>query len=136
MSSDKNDQPQDLPAGWMECEGIWNQSGLGDQPMKPLRLSIESGRIEGVGYDSVGTFTLKGSFVGEESVFIIKSYAGKHDVEYYGKYKKRVLYGKWELDGDSGFWEIQLGQTNQRKLSILRSDIPNFLEHSDLQVAI
>ena len=123
--------------GLIECQGWWNQNGLGDQPMQPLKISIDSGKIEGYGHDIVGMFSLTGFITESNAVHIVKTYAGKHNVDYYGTYdKKGTLYGQWELEGLSGFWEIRFFQERKKTNVVLRQSMPRKTPAPDRQLAI
>jgi hypothetical protein len=91
----------------IRCEGWWEQSGYGRQPMLELTIVIEDGNLRGQGRDIIGPFTLTGQIV-REQVAILKRYIGQHSVEYYGAYDgEGTLAGKWEIGDFRGNWLIK-----------------------------
>ena len=91
------------------CEGWWEQSGYGRQPMENLRLSFASGQIRGSGSDIVGPFVLSGIIAADGAVAMRKQYIGRHSVEYLGEYSgEGVMSGEWRIDIFRGRWMIAI----------------------------
>jgi hypothetical protein len=91
----------------VQCDGWWEETGLGRQPMAQLRLQISGGRITGSGTDIVGLFTFAGTITEGGVVAMIKQYLGKHQVEYAGIYDgEGTLFGEWRIGPFKDRWLI------------------------------
>ncbi len=91
----------------ISCDGWWEQSGWGRQPMLELQLAYANGCIQGSGVDVVGRFTMAGQVAPDGVVAIRKHYVGRHTVNYYGTSDgEGTLAGEWEIDGWRGAWSI------------------------------
>lgn len=91
------------------CEGWWEQAGYGRQPMKPLWLRFEAGRIVGSGVDMIGPFSLTGTLGDGGQVAILKQYHGRHSVDYLGAYDgEGLLFGEWRIGPWTGTWAIRI----------------------------
>jgi hypothetical protein len=63
-----------------------------------LRLDFKAGRIDGDGMDSVGPFVITGRY-DEESLDCrwVKTYLGRHSVDYAGPFDLGSIWGTWEI---------------------------------------
>src|SRR5690242_12032352 len=78
--------------------GHWDQQGWGRQPMGPLVLRFENGRIEGEGRDMVGPFTFAGEYDDRGAIRMVKQYLGRHQVLYQGTYDgEGTIFGQWSI---------------------------------------
>lgn len=119
MKSDKQ--------AWARCLGWWEQSWYGRQPMNNLRLSFADGRIEGLGDDMIGSFTLSGRLRPDGVVTILKQYIGQHSVDYVGSYDgEGVLSGQWHIGDLHGNWLIRIGGLD----SLAEADIQEYVPQS------
>lgn len=92
----------------VNCEGWWEQRGLGRQLMSGLQLSFADGQIIGQGTDIVGEFVLSGAINGNE-VSMLKQYIDKHQVSYPGTFDgEGTLQGLWTIDQVGGRWLIKI----------------------------
>ncbi len=99
----------DSPQPHLDCEGWWEQSGYGRQPMQRLRLRFAAGAISGTGVDIIGPFTFEGSMTADARVLMIKQYIGRHQVRYVGTYDgEGLLWGEWYIGPFTGPWLIRL----------------------------
>jgi len=89
------------------CEGWWEQSGLGRQPMSNLIVEFDNGQLEGSGDDIVGRFTLTGQVQGD-TIVMRKQYCGQHAIDYHGTSVGEGLYhGDWIWSGHvGGKWAV------------------------------
>ena len=86
----------------VNCDGWWEQAGLGRQPMIGLQLEVRDRQLSGVGIDVVGDFLIEGLFK-DQSVLIQKQYIGKHTVQYVGTLDGEGVYaGDWSIEGVIG----------------------------------
>jgi len=89
------------------CEGWWEQSFHGRQPMEELRLAVDGRVVDGVGTDLIGPFTLEGHCSADGRVSILKCYLGRHSVRYEGQHDgEGRMWGVWSLPGSGGRWMI------------------------------
>ena len=92
----------------VNCEGWWEQRGLGRQLMTDLRLRFVDGEIIGHGSDLVGEFVLNGTITGDR-VSMFKQYNNKHQVGYPGTFDgEGTLQGLWNMDHVGGRWLIKI----------------------------
>lgn len=78
--------------------GHWDQQDWGRQPMGPLNLRFEHGRIEGEGRDVIGLFTFEGAYDDRGAVRMVKQYVGRHQVHYQGVYDgEGMIFGQWSI---------------------------------------
>jgi hypothetical protein len=91
-----------------QCEGWWEQQGLGRQTMQELTMQFAGGRVSGSGHDVVGVFTFAGTIGPQGQVAMVKQYLGQHTVDYVGTYDgEGLLQGEWDLGWASrGRWLI------------------------------
>ena len=78
----------------VNCDGWWEQVGLGRQPMIGLQLEVRDRQLFGTGADVVGDFLIEGLFE-DQSVLIRKQYLGKHIVQYVGTLDGEGVYAGW-----------------------------------------
>ncbi len=78
--------------------GYWEQGAFGRQPMEPLELRFENGRIEGEGRDCVGPFTFSGQYTENGAVVLVKQYLERHAVMYQGQHDgEGTIFGQWSI---------------------------------------
>lgn len=80
--------------------GHWDQEIFGRQPMGPLVLRFDDGRIDGEGRDIIGPFTFAGEYDEHGAVRMVKQYHGSrtHQVFYHGRYDgEGMIFGEWEI---------------------------------------
>ena len=78
--------------------GHWDQQYWGRQPMGPLVLRFEDGRIEGEGRDMIGLFTFAGEYDDRGTIRMVKQYIGRHQVLYQGTYDgEGTIFGQWSI---------------------------------------
>lgn len=63
------------------CEGWWEQTGFGRQPMEQLCVQFDGGIVSGSGADVIGPFTITGRLE-QDRVVLVKRYLGLHSVDY------------------------------------------------------
>jgi hypothetical protein len=102
-----------------------------------LTLRFEGGIIRGAGIDNPGQFVITGDYFAESGVTKwVKSYVGKHGVEYVGKLREGKLAGSWSLaqvtdgkvvtlQGEFLIWPLPEGKygDNETLQSILDTEI-------------
>lgn len=80
--------------------GWWEQNSMGRQPMEDFELRFAEGRIEGEGWDVVGSFVFRGQYDDKGSVRMVKQYLGAHKVHYKGAYDgEGTIFGEWTILG-------------------------------------
>lgn len=68
-----------------------------------LTLHFREGRVEGEGQDPVGWFEISGVYSSSTGEFrFVKTYPGKHSVDYSGQPSGASLRGRWQIQGDWG----------------------------------
>ena len=92
-----------------QCEGWWEQTGYGRQPMTNLIIYFANGLLAGSGYDIVGRFVLSGHIQGDR-IEIHKQYLGQHAIDYHGvSAGEGVYFGSWSSHGFvGGKWSIRI----------------------------
>jgi len=96
----------------VHCQGWWEQSGLGRQPMNELQLSFWDGEILGQGHGIVGQFILN-SFVQADNVTLVKKYIGAHQIDYPGTFDgEGTFQGFWKTHRLGGRWLISIESSN------------------------
>jgi hypothetical protein len=110
-----------------QCEGWWEQEGLGRQPMEQLQLSFEQQRLQGTGTDVIGAFLLMGVLADNGAVAITKQYIQQHNVEYLGLYDgEGVMSGEWSIGQLRGRWMIAI----RRFQAVQHGEIEEFVPSS------
>ena len=72
-----------------------------------LLLEFRDGRISGEGADGIGFFGIDGRYYPKESeAFWIKTYFGRHSVEYAGFREKKGIWGTWTIQDTKGGFHI------------------------------
>ena len=74
-----------------------------DVEMKLDKFSLKNGQVEGKGNDTIGDFTISGTYNGDWNIRFVKQYIGQHSVDYEGKIIKTSssdieIRGKWKID--------------------------------------
>lgn len=70
-------------------------------------LMFSSGRLSGDGSDGVGQFKVKGSYdIETGELNWIKSYIGRHNVEYTGIFDGSEITGTWRIHSDGGAFKM------------------------------
>ena len=109
-----------IPSG--QWSGFYLESHRVRKGWMHLYLAFESGVIKGEGTDYVGPWTLQGSYElsSDDSTAEcrwIKSYVGRHDVSYEGKYGSDGIKGKWDIRdfhrGDFHIWPSTHTELNE-----------------------
>ncbi|HEY2413378.1 MAG TPA: hypothetical protein VGI40_14095 [Pirellulaceae bacterium] len=91
------------------CDGWWQQSGHGRQPMRDLYLEFSAGQITGSGADLIGPFTFRGTLDPSGRVEMTKHYLGLWTVAYTGSYDgEGLLFGLWHIGPLTDQWLIRL----------------------------
>jgi hypothetical protein len=66
--------------------------------MMEMRLTFQSGVLQGEGRDVVGAFLFKGRYdLADGRCYWTKRYLGKHDVSYEGFNEGKGIWGTWEI---------------------------------------
>lgn len=96
--ADASEADPRFPSG--RWAGWWEQSGR--RATMQLHLSFSRGRIFGEGRDSIGDFTMNGSYnTASGAADLLKTYLGGHDVDYEGASAERSIRGIWRImDGE------------------------------------
>jgi len=106
----------------VRCEGWWEQTGYGRQPMHSLRLRFDNHLIVGEGFDTIGPFTLQG-VLRQGVVNLQKYYEDAHSVDYPGTFDgEGTLQGMWSIHGFGGRWLIKVVATETSTTEI--QDLP------------
>jgi hypothetical protein len=122
-----------FPSGpWV---GFWLQRGItGRQWMRGMQLRFADGRVDGLGSDCVGDFTLAGKYDLETGkVMLLKHYLEQHDVAYDGQNDAdgKWVWGVWTMThGDRGgfhLWPKGEEDPTQRRLTT-EADVPAEVE--------
>jgi|694.fasta_scaffold01452_25 hypothetical protein len=101
----------------IECQGWWQQRGLGRQEMSDLLLDFRGPILSGQGRDVVAAFTLTGKIRPDGSVEILKQYQRRHSVLYVGTYDgEGSMCGRWDIGGYQGQWSIRLLKSSTSSL--------------------
>ena len=120
---DDLEQHPDFPSG--EWVGYWLEGG--SRCRQDLVLNFRSGVLSGSGGDSVGAFSIRGSYdVESREVTWTKKYLGAHDVYYRGFREIKGIWGTWEIEGfRSGFhiWPRSEGEAEAIATSE-KSEVP------------
>lgn len=81
-------------------QGYWEQPVWGRQPMRQLVLRFDGSDIEGEGVDVIGAFLFQGGIDDTGTVSLVKSYIGRHQVQYRGNYDgEGTIAGLWTIPG-------------------------------------
>ena len=93
----------------IQCDGWWEQSGYGCQPMTNLIIEFANGQLAGSGADIIGSFVLSGHIQGDQ-IEIRKQYLGQHAIDYHGTSDgEGVYFGDWSCSGYvGGKWSIRI----------------------------
>lgn len=102
----------------VRCEGWWEQSAFGRQPMNELQLTVQNGVITGRGTDIIHRFSFSGKITAQGAVEMVKQYEGRHSVLYVGRYDgEGSMFGEWNISGMTGKWWIRFQAPNSIELS-------------------
>lgn len=120
--------PNENAIAYTDCEGWWEQRGLGRQPMQELTMQFAGGRVSGSGHDVVGVFTFAGTINPQGQVAMVKQYLGRHTVDYVGTYDgEGLLQGEWSVGSfHRGPWLIWI-----KKSSSSANDIAEWVPASE-----
>ena len=84
----------------------WFDQG-GQQHEMELDLTVDDNGVFGMGSDSVGTFVIRGDYDPDAgTIQFVKSYHGKHKVNYKGTLEDDIVKGEWDLQGSGGEFEL------------------------------
>ena len=120
-----DEQPDHSASSRIRCEGWWEQSGLGRQPMVDLQLQFGSGRIQGSGADIVGPFAFSGVISPDGRVVMVKQYIGRHSVDYVGTYDgEGMMWGRWRIGPLHGPWMITIRPGTAAATAAIQEYVP------------
>ena len=72
-----------------------------------LVLEFRNGTITGEGADGIGLFVIDGRYYPQEGECAwIKTYVGRHSVEYTGYREQKGIWGTWKASGTKGGFHI------------------------------
>ena len=109
----------------ISCTGWWEQAGFGRQPMDPLDLVLQDGRMRGAGQDIIGTFDLAGTLDDTGRVAMVKQYRNRHQVLYAGTYDgEGTMSGLWDVGIDRGRWLIHFAKSGNASSSEIQEILP------------
>ena len=79
--------------------GPWNGFWIDDdiRGTMALRLNFYAGRLDGVGSDLVGDFTMKGSYAFDTGEVKIRKRYSRHAVSYEGRWDGQMIAGQWSM---------------------------------------
>lgn len=94
-----------FPSGqWI---GFYTYANRSRRYLMDLLLEFRDGVISGEGADGIGFFGIDGHYFSEErECSWIKTYFGKHSVEYSGFREKKGIWGTWTIRGTKGGFHI------------------------------
>lgn len=94
-----------FPSGqWI---GFYTYSNRTQKYLMDLVLEFRNGIIAGEGADGIGFFGIDGRYYPKEAECVwIKTYYGKHSVEYSGFREKRGIWGTWTISSTKGGFHI------------------------------
>ena len=94
-----------FPSGqWV---GFYTYSTRSQRYLMDLVLEFQNGIVSGEGADGIGFFTIRGRYYPKESeCFWLKTYVGRHSVEYTGYREQKGIWGTWKLTGAKGGFHI------------------------------
>lgn len=86
-----------------------------------LTLNCTEGRIQGAGIDNPGSFIVEGTYGAGSRAEWLKTYVGKHSVQYEGKFKDGEILGEWLMTqispgrsapahGEFRIWPLPVGK--------------------------
>ena len=119
-----------FPSGqWV---GFYVYAHRSNRYLMDLILEFHHGIISGEGADGIGEFVIAGHYYPKEGECSwIKTYVGRHSVEYTGYREQKGIWGTWNVDNTKGgfhIWPIGGGTP----LDELRNEVE---EEFPLQVA-
>jgi hypothetical protein len=85
---------RDLPSASGAWTGFWDEHGF--RGHMGLRLHFRAGRVDGVGSDEIGRFSMTGGFSETGSVNLLKKYP-THTVSYRGQWDGQMIAGEWSM---------------------------------------
>lgn len=95
----------------VQCEGWWQQRGLGRQYMTELEINIQDRQVFGTGVDCVAPFEIAGTIREDGVVELRKNYEFLHSVIYAGRYDgEGTFWGTWAIGNDRGDWTIRISR--------------------------
>ena len=111
----------DFPSGqWI---GFYTYPHQTKRHLMDLFLEFRGGVMSGEGADDIGLFGIDGHYYPKEAECSwIKTYIGKHSVEYFGYREKNGIWGTWTIGickGGFHIWPIGEGAT----LETLREEV-------------
>jgi len=108
----------------IECDGWWQQPGLGRQAMLELRLGFDVGTVSGSGHDIIGIFTFRGTVSEDGRIAMVKQYLGQHSVDYVGSYDgEGTLFGQWRIGAWGDRWLIKFKRSPARSQQLAIAEI-------------
>lgn len=112
----------DYPSGqWV---GFYTYPHESRRYLMDLILEFRDGRVSGEGADDIGFFGIEGHYCPEEGECDwIKTYHGKHSVEYSGYREKEGIWGLWNIGAYKGGFHIWPIGGSDLSLEQLREEI-------------
>ena len=94
-----------FPSGqWV---GFYVYSNRSRRYLMDLVLEFRNGIISGEGADGIGEFGIDGRYYPQEGECSwVKTYFGRHSVEYTGHREQKGIWGTWTLHGTKGGFHI------------------------------
>ena len=87
--------------------GFYTHSDRNSRYFMDLILQFRNGTIRGEGSDGVGRFAIDGHYDPKQGECgWIKTYVGRHSVEYIGYREKKGIWGTWTLTSVKGGFHI------------------------------
>mgnify|MGYP001548064027 CR=1 FL=1 len=116
----------DFPSGqWI---GFYTYPHQSKRYLMDLILEFRDGLVSGEGADGIGFFGIDGHYYPEEGECCwIKTYFGKHSVEYSGYREKKGIWGTWMIGGFKGgfhIWPIGEGSSLEKLTGEAEASFP------------
>jgi hypothetical protein len=89
-----------------------------------LILEFKTGSISGEGADGIGEFVIDGGYSQSDGeCWWIKTYIGRHSVEYRGFREEKGIWGTWTIRHTKGGFHIwPIGQNSQELASEVKEE--------------
>lgn len=103
MTDEPHEMDDRFPTG--EWRGFYVQPDSRQRHKMELLLEFAQEEISGMGDDSVGEFTIKGTYdTRTGQCWWTKQYVGQHRVLYEGRTNGRGIIGQWQVPGQPASW--------------------------------
>jgi hypothetical protein len=115
-----------FPSGqWV---GFYTYASLSKRYLMDLILEFRDGHIAGEGADGIGLFGIDGRYYPKEGECNwIKTYFGRHSVEYSGFREQKGIWGTWTIGPTKGgfhIWPIGEGATLEKLRAEAEDEFP------------